>query len=77
MNHIILLFYIRNNSIFVGLWKKRQILHLPFVVFLIIIPRIAHFYKMSYTPGNDVFTTAICPLSPLWDSEYVRILSGN
>ena len=77
MHHIILLLYTWNDRIFVGLRKKRQVLHLPFVVFLIIIPRIAHFYKMSYTPGNDVFTTAICPLSPLWDSEYVRILSGN
>ena len=77
MHHIILLLYTWNDRIFIGLRKKRQVLHLPFVVFLIIFPGIAHFYKMPYTPGNDVLTALVCTLSPLWDSEYVRILSRN
>ena len=66
MQHIvydlILLFDIRNDTVFVLTRQKRQILQLPFFIFFVIFLRIDHLHQMTHTPGNDklmIFNIAV------------------
>ena len=54
VNDIILLLYVLNDSIFIGLRKKRQICQHPAFVANIVFLRVDHFYQMTYTPCNDI-----------------------